>query len=222
MMQEKINNILEFISQKSNSRMATHIKNKGANEKEVYGTPQKELKKLYKIYKNDHELALELYKLDNLEARSLATMISDLEKMDEELFNNWIDMTDSFWLINYQLAVTLAGHKDAQRIARNWIMSGELKKVDAGFYAYCWMLGNRKDESFSDEEISSLIKYVEESKEVSEGMAYFIEIVGISYLPLSHYAYESAKLMDLKATIKGIDNAREKGRLGFKRNYLRC
>lgn len=221
-MKETIKEILSYCEAHANNRMASQIKNKGATEETIWGTPQKDLKKLYKKYVDNHELALELYKLDNLEARSLATMIADLGKMDEKQFNEWIELSDSFWLNNYQLSVTLAGHKDAQRIAMNWIKSDISKKVDAGFFTYCWLLGNRQDSQFTDEEIGALLSLVESSENLSEGMKYFVEVVGISYIPLHDQAVKLAKERNIKTATMGIEKAKEKGRLGFKRNYLRC
>lgn len=221
-MQEIIHEILEFIKEHSNQRMASYFRSNGAVEAEVYGTPQKDLKKLYKKYKDHHELALKLFELDNLEARSLATMISDLDKMDEDLFNKWISMSDSFWLNNNQLAVTLAGHKDAQIVAQKWINNKEKKKVDAGFFTYCWLLGNRNDEEFSDEAIKNLLEIVEKTENRTQGMEYFVEIVGVSYLPLHKEAVDLVQKLKIESAINGINKATEKGRLGFKRNYLRC
>ena len=59
--------------------------------------------------------------LKYLDARSLACMICDVDKMDQDQFEDWIDRTNSAWLIDYQLSVTLAGHEKAQEIGQAWI-----------------------------------------------------------------------------------------------------
>lgn len=221
-LQETINEILAILETKANSKSANHMKDKGATEDIVLGVPQKDLKPLYKKYKNQHNLALELYQLSHIDARSLACMICDLEKMDKHQFNEWIGMTESPWLIDYQISVTLAGHKDGQAIATDWIMSDDVKKMNGGFYAYCWMLGNRSDDQFTDQEIQFLLNKVRNADKVTEAMAYFVEVVGISYLPLYKEALEVANELKLKKAIESVKKMDEKGKLGFKRGYLRC
>ena len=78
------------------------------------------------------------------------------------------------------------------------------------------------DTEFSDEEISSLLYKVEQADNVSDAMAYFVEIVGISYLPLHKEAVKLANSLNLSSAINGIQKAKDKSRLGFKRSYLRC
>lgn len=220
--QKLINEILEYLNEKQNPKTITHMKNKGVTEETVLGVAQKDLKVLYKKHRDDHELALALYELDHLDARSLATMIADLDQMDQKQFDTWMEMSDSPWLIDYQLSVTLAGHPDAQKIAQDWIESGVPKKVEGGFHAYCWLLGNRKDDQFTNEEIQSLLDKVKNSEEITPAMRYFVEIVGVSYLPLYKEAIELANELDLRSALEGIRKMEEKGKLGFKRNYLRC
>lgn len=217
-----IDDILVYLQEHTNPKTIKHMENKGAYEETVLGVAQKDLKVLYKKYRNQHELALALFELDHLDARSLACMICDLDKMDQKQFDTWIEMTQSPWIIDYQLSVTLAGHPDAQHIAQSWIDSNEPKKVEGGYYTYCWLLGNRMDSEFSDEEISSLLYKVEKSETLSNAMAYFVEIVGISYLPLHKEAVELANSLNLSSAINGVQKAKDKGRLGFKRSYLRC
>ena len=132
-----IDEILAYLQEHTNSKTIKHMKNKGAYEETVLGVAQKDLKVLYKKYRDHHELALALFELDHLDARSLACMICDLDKMDQKQFDTWIEMTQSPWIIDYQLSVTLAGHPDAQRIAQSWIDSNETKKVEGGYCTYC-------------------------------------------------------------------------------------
>lgn len=221
-MQETIREILEFFEQHSNQRTISQMRKKGVDETIVLGVPQKDLKILVKKYTDNHELALALYELDHLDARSLACMICDLDKMDQAQFNDWIDKTKSAWLVDYQLSVTLAGHKDGQTIAREWIETDDPKRVNGGYYAYSWMLANRKDEQFDEQEVSLLLNKVKESNSLSDAMAYFVETVGISYLPLYKEAKALAELLEIQSAVDGIIKMKEKGKLGFKRSYLRC
>lgn len=221
-MQTTLNEILKYLESKANQKSQRQMLNKGAVEKVVLGVPQKDLKPLYKKYRDQHALALTLYKEDHLDARSLACMICDLKEMDQAQFDEWIEMTDSAWLIDYQISVTLAGHQDGQKIARYWIDSKVPKKVSAGFYAYCWMLGNRSDDHFTDDEIKSLLEIVKQSQTLTEAMAYFVECVGVSYLPLSSAALALAKQLELEKAVAGIERMQQRGKIGFKRSYLRC
>lgn len=221
-MQEIIHEILEYLEAHKNPKTQKQMENKGVAESTYLGVAQKDLKVLYKKYRDQHALALVLYDLDHLDARSLACMICDLEQMDRVQFDDWMDRTDSAWLIDYQLSVTLAGHRDAQSIAQAWIHSAVPKQVEGGFYTYCWLLGNRPDEAFTDDEIRTLLTFVASAEVVTPAMAYFVEIVAVSYLPLHNEAVHLAQERDLAGALRGISKMKERGKLGFKRNYLRC
>lgn len=221
-MQETIKEILDFCQQHSNERTISQMRKKGVSEAVVLGVAQKDLKTLYKKHKNNHELALALYEQDHLDVRSLACMICDLDKMTQEQFDEWMNKTESTWLIDYQLSVTLAGHDHGQDIAESWINSNEPKRVRGGYYTYSWMLANKEDDQFNHDKIKELLYKVSESEIVTDAMAYYVKTVGVSYQSLYKEALQVAQTLKNQSAINGILRMKENGKLGFKRSYLRC
>jgi len=65
----------------------------GAGEK-LFGVLFADLKALAKKIKCDHELACQLWETENVDARSLATMIIDPKKLDERTTYKWISKVD--------------------------------------------------------------------------------------------------------------------------------
>lgn len=61
-------------------------------------------------------------------------------------------------LSDYVVAVTLSESNIAQEVADKWIASGEELKMSAGWSCYCWLLGNRKDNEFSESKISDMLE----------------------------------------------------------------
>ena len=62
-------------------------------------------------------------------------------------------------LSDYVVAVTLSESNIAQEVADKWIASGEELKMSAGWSCYCWLLGNRKDDEFSESKFPICLKW---------------------------------------------------------------
>ncbi len=138
-------------------------------------------------------------------------------------------------LSNYVVAVTLAEADIAQEVADKWIASGEELRMSAGWSCYCWLLGNRSDVEFSEIKIEIVKNTIHDSPErTKSAMNNFLYTVGISYSPLHEKAVETAKaigIVEVKRDKKkssflnayeSIQQAVDKGKLGFKRKYVRC
>jgi 3-methyladenine DNA glycosylase AlkD len=83
----------------------------------VYGVPVPELRKIAKIIKKDHELALKLWDLKIHEARILSGMIADPEKMTDMQIKKWVSDFDS-WDVCDQACMNLL---NKSKIAKNHI-----------------------------------------------------------------------------------------------------
>jgi len=68
----------------------------GIVSKKVYGVPNPMLRKMAKPYKNNHELALELWQIDALETRMLATLIDDKTKVTKRQMDEWTRVFDNW------------------------------------------------------------------------------------------------------------------------------
>jgi len=205
------------------------------------------MKPMAKKIKIDQTLAEELYATGNYDAMYFAGVIADPKAMTVEDFNRWIDaayfyMLDAayfYMLSDYVVAVTLAEAPIAQEVADAWIASGEELKMSAGWSCYCWLLGNRKDNEFSESKLASMLEVVKKTihtapERTKSAMNNFLYTVAISYVPLHEKAVAIAQAVgpvemkrdNKKSTTlnayETIQKELDRGRLGFKRKYVRC
>jgi 3-methyladenine DNA glycosylase AlkD len=215
----------------------TYISN-GAHEP-LFGVTTGAMKPLSKIIKKNQPLADQLYATGNYDAMYFAGVIADPMAMTEEDFERWMDGAYFYMLSDYVVAVTLAETEIAQAVADKWIASGEELRMSAGWSCYCWLLGSRKDSEFSASKLSSMLEQVANTihhspERTKSAMNNFLYTVGISYLPLHEKAVETAKAVgpvEMKREKKkssillaseNIQKELDRGKLGFKRKYVRC
>lgn len=214
-----------------------YIRN-GAHEP-LFGVATGAMKPLAKQIKKNQPLAEQLYATGNYDAMYFAGVIADPQIMTKADFDRWIDGAYFYMLSDYVVAVTLAEADIAQAVADQWIASGEEYRMSAGWSCYCWLLGNRKDTEFDTNKIASMLEQVKNTIHQSpdrtkSSMNNFVYTVGISYLPLHDKAVEIAKAVGpvemnrgekKSSTLNAYNNIQkevDKGRLGFKRKYVRC
>ncbi|MGM0852543.1 MAG: DNA alkylation repair protein [Bacillota bacterium] len=210
----------------------------GAHEP-VFGVATGAMKPIAKKIKKDQALAEELYATGNYDAMYFAGIIADPKAMTEADFDRWIDGAYFYMLSDYVVAVTLAEADIAQDVADKWIASGEELKMSAGWSCYCWLLGNRKDEEFSESKLEGMLAKVKETihdapERTKSAMNNFVTTVGVSYVRLHERALQTAKgigPVEMKrdkkknSILKAADDIQkqvERGKIGFKRKYVRC
>ncbi|WP_042357693.1 DNA alkylation repair protein [Bacillus rubiinfantis] len=215
----------------------TYISN-GAHEP-LFGVATGAMKPIAKKIKINQHLAEELYATGNYDAMYFAGIIADPKAMTESDYDRWLDGAYFYMLSDYVVAVTLSESDIAQEVADKWIASGEELRMSAGWSCYCWLLGNRSDDEFSESKIAAMLDRLKNTihdspERAKSAMNNFLYTVGISYLPLHEKALETAKevgIVEVKREKKkssflnaydSIQKDVDKGRLGFKRKYVRC
>ncbi|MGE7933693.1 DNA alkylation repair protein [Viridibacillus arvi] len=210
----------------------------GAHEP-LFGVATGVMKPIAKKIKINQSLAEELYATGNYDAMYFAGIIADPKAMTESDYDRWMDGAYFYMLSDYVVAVTLAEADIAQDVADKWIASGEELRMSAGWSCYCWLLGNRLDEEFSESKIANMIEIVKNTIHVSpertkSAMNNFLYTVGVSYLPLHEKAVETAKAVgpvevkrDNKKSsflnaFESIQKEVDRGKIGFKRKHVRC
>ncbi|SIR87184.1 3-methyladenine DNA glycosylase AlkD [Peribacillus simplex] len=210
----------------------------GAHEP-LFGVATGAMKPIAKKIKISQRLAEELYSTGNYDVMYFAGIIADPKAMTESDYDRWMDAAYFYMLSDYVVAVTLAESDIAQEVADKWIASGEELRMSAGWSCYCWLLGNRLDVEFSESKNSNMLDIVKNTihdspERTKSAMNNFLYTVGISYLPLHEKAVETAKaigIVEVKRDKKkssflnayeSIQKEVDKGRLGFKRKYVRC
>jgi 3-methyladenine DNA glycosylase AlkD len=226
---------LEALGKERSKKM--YISN-GAHEP-LFGVATGAMKPIAKKIKINQGLAEELYATGNYDAMYFAGIIADPKAMTESDFDRWMDGAYFYMLSDYVVAVTLSESNIAQDVADKWIASGDELRMSAGWSCYCWLLGNRSDNEFSESKISNMLDIVKNSihdspERAKSAMNNFLYTVGISYGPLHEKAVETAKevgTVEVKRAGKkssflnayeSIQKEIDRGRIGFKRKYVRC
>ena len=230
--------VMQELEALSKERMKKIYMSNGAHEP-LFGVATGAMKPMAKKIKIDQELAEELYATGNYDAMYFAGIIADPKAMTAEDYDRWLDEAYFYMISDYIVAVTLSESDIAQEVADRWIASGEELRMSAGWSCYCWLLGSRKDEEFSQSKLAEMLDQVKSTihdapERTKSAMNNFIETVGVSYKPLSEKALETAKqagTVEMKREGKkssflngagAIEKAMEKDRIGFKRKYVRC
>ena len=230
--------VMEELEALGKERMKKMYISNGAHEP-LFGVATGAMKPIAKKIKINQPLAEELYATGNYDAMYFAGIIADPKGMTESDFERWMDGAYFYMLSDNVVAVTLAEADIAQDVADKWIASGEELRMSAGWSCYCWLLGNRKDAEFSEGKLAQMLEVVEQTindspERTKSSMMNFIYTVGISYLPLHEKAVETAKAVgtiEIKREKKkssfvnayeNIQKEVDRGRLGFKRKYVRC
>lgn len=230
--------VMEELEALGKERMKKMYISNGAHEP-LFGVATGAMKPIARKIKIDQPLAEELYATGNYDAMYFAGIIADPKGMTESDFERWMDGAYFYMLSDYVVAVTLAEADIAQDVADEWIASGEELRMSGGWSCYCWLLGNRKDDEFSESKLASMLELVEKTindspERTKSSMMNFIYTVGISYLPLHEKAVATAKAIgtvEIKrekkksSFVNAFDNIQkevDRGRLGFKRKYVRC
>ncbi|WP_282173450.1 DNA alkylation repair protein [Cytobacillus firmus] len=210
----------------------------GAHEP-LFGVATGAMKPIAKKIKRNQPLAEELYATGNYDAMYFAGVIADPEAMTEADFDRWMDDAYFYMLSDYVVAVTLAEAGIAQEVADKWIESGEELRMSGGWSCYCWLLGNRPDAEFSEAKLAKMLDKVKDTihnspERTKSAMNNFVYTVGVSFLPLHEKAVEIAKAIgpvemkrDKKKTTilqasENIKKEADRGKIGFKRKYVRC
>ena len=205
----------------------------------LFGVATGAMKPLRKIIKINQPLAEQLYATGNYDAMYFAGVIADPKAMNAADFERWIEAAYFYMLSDYVIAVTLAESPLAQEVADKWIASDHELKMSAGWSCYCWLLGSRNNEEFERNKLLEMLKKVQ--KEIHEApprtqasMNNFLYTVAISYVPLHDEAASIAKEIGsvtmqrvnkepaVLHAFQNITKDVEKGRIGFKRKYVRC
>lgn len=234
----KLEQVMQELESLASQRTKKIYLSNGAREP-LFGVATGAMKPLSRVIKMDQDLAEALYATGNYDAMYFAGIIADPLAMTQTDFNRWLDQAYFYMLSDFVVAVTLTESPLRQDLALEWIHSDQELVQSAGWSTYCWSLGRWKDQEFDPERILQLLNKASQdihtaSLRAQASMANFIHTVGLSYLPLHDQALSLAKevgpiqqiIPGKKAkTLSPYDNILkdiERGRIGFKRKYVRC
>ncbi|MBM6614362.1 DNA alkylation repair protein [Desemzia sp. RIT804] len=233
-----VETVMQELESLGKERIKKRYVSNGAHEP-VFGVATGAMKPLTKEIKINQDLAEELYATGNYDAMYFAGVIADPNGMTEADYNRWMEDAYFFMISDYVVAVTLSEADIAQEVSDKWIQSGDELKMSAGWSCYCWLLGSQKDEKFAASKLSAMLDKVkieihDAPERTKASMNSFVYTVGISYMPLHEKAVETAAEIGLVEVKRGkkkpsildaatsIQKELDRGKLGFKRRYVRC
>ncbi|MCW3072994.1 MAG: alkylation repair protein [Flaviaesturariibacter sp.] len=97
-----------------------------------YGVKIGDLKKIQKVVKKNHQLALELYETGVSDARYLAGLIADEKAVTKAELQHWLDTTESSSIFEYTIPWLAAESPYGWQLGKAWIASADEKKQTAG------------------------------------------------------------------------------------------
>lgn len=145
--------ILTILEEKSSEENKESMAKFGINTTNACGVTTADLREIGKKLRKDHALALELWETGIHEARILATMVADKNRMDNELLEKWV-MEINSWDLCDQFCTNLAYKTESGKMkVYEWAVQNETFVKRAGFA----MIANiaAKDETLTAAEIDS-------------------------------------------------------------------
>lgn len=233
-----LRSVMARLKKLGNAQTKKTYQNHGAREP-LFGVTTTAMKPLAREIKRDYELSKKLYATGNYDAMYLAGIIAEPSAMTQADLEAWMERAYCHGLSDYVVAVVLAQTPFGQELADRWIARPEELYQSAGWSCYGWMLGYLPDSAFDREKLRCMLEDAAQSvHEKQNWVRYavngFVIALGISYLPLHEEALAAAAeigrvTVDMGPTscrvppaYETILQAREKGRLGFKRKKMYC
>ena len=102
----ELDEIIEKLEKLSKPEEVEGMKRFGINPKNTYGIRMPILKKIAKDYKNNHELAIDLWKIDTRETRIIASLVDVPKMVSSKQMDKWANEF-SYWEICDQCCINL-------------------------------------------------------------------------------------------------------------------
>lgn len=123
--------ILSILKKAGKPQTAAIYKRYGTGEN-VFGTLTSEIARLHKKIKVDHDLALDLWKSGNAEARALALLVADPAKVTRALADRFLADGPVRFVSPY-LAPLIARSPIAEKTMRDWMKSADESTREMGY-----------------------------------------------------------------------------------------
>jgi hypothetical protein len=234
----KLTQIIDELEELGNEQYKRIFLNHGAPDS-LFGVKIEDLKKIVKREKKNHALALELYDTGNSDAMYLAGLLADEKKMTPDDLRRWVQSATWYMLSQYTVAWVAAETPYGWELGLEWIESPEEMTAVAGWSTLASWVTIRPDAELDLDALRALLDRVGASirqapNRVRYVMNGFVIAVGISVAPLTDHALRTARQVGKVSVNMGnteckvpdaetyIENARAKGKIGYKKKMARC
>jgi 3-methyladenine DNA glycosylase AlkD len=116
----------------SNETMLKHNTKYGAG-KNQFGVKMGDIRALAKKIKTNHELALQLWDTENIDARFLATLIIDLKKLSHEDINRIVSSEKFTPLADWLYSNVIKPYPDTEPLRKEWMKTKDIMQARAGW-----------------------------------------------------------------------------------------
>jgi len=205
----------------------------------IYGVKIEDMKKIVKRVKKDYQLALDLYDTGVYDAKYLAGLIADDEKMTKKDLQNWLQKADCAMICEFTVPWVASESKHGWELGVEWIESKKEHVAAAGWGTLACLAGIKEDSELDLNAYKKLLDRVaktihDQPNRVRYVMNNFVIAVGAGIKPLTKHALGVAKgigpvTVDMGGTACKVPLATEyikkveaRGALGKKRKSARC
>ncbi|WP_281883481.1 DNA alkylation repair protein [Paenibacillus sp. YYML68] len=205
----------------------------------LFGVKVGDMKKLTKHVKKNQQLALDLYRTGNSDAKYLAGLSVNPRSMTKEQLIAWAQEANWYMLSEYTVAQVTAESPYALELAREWIDAEDELLESCGWSTYANYVSITADEELPLDELRGLLKRVEETihaqkNRVRYTMNGFVIAVGCYVQPLHEEAVHTAGQLGKVNVNMGdtackvpeapgyIQKVAERGSIGQKRKTCIC
>ena len=205
----------------------------------VFGVKVEELKKIKKRFKQEHQLARDLYDTGIYDAQYLAGMMADETKMTKKDLRHWLAKANCAALCGSIVAAVAAESAHGRDLALEWIESKDENVAQTGWTTLGLLVGITDDDDLDRAELKRLLTRVERTiHHAPNGVRYamngFVIAAGSHVRELTDVAVQTAQRIGPVTVDMGntackvpsaseyIEKVRKRGSIGKKRKAARC
>jgi len=137
------------------------MKRFGIVPKNAFGVSTPVLLAIAKKYKNNHELALELWEHEVREAKHLAIMIEDCKQTTDKQLEKWVSEIDSWDICDSFCSRLVRKLPDAYKKVKKWHIDDREFVRRSAFSTIAWLAVH--DKKASDAAFIELLRFIEET-----------------------------------------------------------
>lgn len=168
----------------------------GIKSEGSYGLTVAECRAIAKGIGKDHELALELWAQGSREARLIAVLVVELEKVGEELLDEWVESIDSWDVCDHFCGNLVDRWPGAYGKVREWARRDEEFVKRASYATIAWLASH--DKKAGDERFIELLPIIargatDERNYVKKAVSWALRGVGKRNMALNELAIKEAK-----------------------------